>query len=85
MKGEAFGLNLDVMDPRSLRTHCDECGSDALMWTSAVDLLQHAKIPEIREGLVEIVAMFGGDADAWLCTSCWLGVGAFGPLTSEGF
>lgn len=79
MKGEAFGLGFAQM----MRRTCTECGSTDLQWGTALDLLQNVTVDEFRKELREMVAMVGGDADAWVCRSCGLGYGVFGPTEFE--
>lgn len=81
MNGEAFGLTFAQM----VRTDCTECGSTDLQWGTALDLLRNVPDAEFRSELRELIAMMGGDSDAWICRSCGLGFGVFGPTHVEGF
>lgn len=70
---------MSIDDPLAmlLRSSCDDCGSDKLVWCTLSQLV--TKVPlEDRSGVFDLLAMLGGECTAWRCRRCGM-YGVFGP------
>jgi hypothetical protein len=61
-----------------VRQSCDQCGSTAILWGTALELPWRIPEGEGRRRAVELLQLLGGDSDAWTCLDCHQ-FGVFGP------